>query len=118
MNQGSPKRQRGTGPPALVLRALEMGRFATSEEAALLRAIVERPEDDGVRLVYADWLEEHGQPERADFIRVQIELARLPVDDPRRPDLEARLSEGHTRPPPRDRPAAPGLDPRPCYVSG
>src|SRR5262245_20887851 len=52
----------------------------------LLQAILDDPDDDGVRLVYADFLEEHGQPAKAEFIRVQIELAR----DPRRGDLEAR----------------------------
>src|SRR4051794_31838682 len=89
-----------------------------SEEADLLRAVLERPEDDGVRLVYADWLGEHRPPERADFIRVQIELAHLPVDDPRRPDLEARLTENGMRPAAYVRPVPPGLDPRPCLVSG
>lgn len=44
----------------------------------LLRAILDNPEDDVVRLVYADWLEEHGEGERAEFIRVQVELAGLP----------------------------------------
>jgi uncharacterized protein (TIGR02996 family) len=43
--------------------------------AALLRAVVENPDDDGVRLVYADWLDEQGDPERAEFIRVQVRLA-------------------------------------------
>lgn len=38
---------------------------------ALLRAILDEPADDAPRLVYADWLEENGQPERAEFIRVQ-----------------------------------------------
>jgi len=33
--------------------------------------------DDAVRLVFADWLEDHGDPDRAAFIRVQIELERL-----------------------------------------
>ncbi|HYT94378.1 MAG TPA: TIGR02996 domain-containing protein [Gemmataceae bacterium] len=89
-----------------------------SEEANLLHAIVEQPEDDGVRLVYADWLEEHGRPERADFIRLQIELARLPMDDPRRLDLEERLSENGKRPPPTDRLTPPRLDARPCFVTG
>jgi uncharacterized protein (TIGR02996 family) len=42
-----------------------------------LRAIIEDPEDDGPRLVYADWLDEHGQPERAAFIRLQLERAPL-----------------------------------------
>jgi uncharacterized protein (TIGR02996 family) len=47
-------------------------------EAAFLAAIIERPDDDVPRLVFADWLDEHGQPERAEFIRVQVELAALP----------------------------------------
>lgn len=43
----------------------------------LLRAILERPEDDTPRLVYADWLVDNGQPERGEFVRVQLELAKL-----------------------------------------
>src|SRR5262249_25005431 len=35
------------------------------------------PDDDDTRLVYADWLDDHGQPEYAELIRVQTELARL-----------------------------------------
>jgi uncharacterized protein (TIGR02996 family) len=45
--------------------------------ADFLRAIQAAPDDDAPRLVYADWLEEHGEPERALFIRVQCELARM-----------------------------------------
>jgi uncharacterized protein (TIGR02996 family) len=40
-----------------------------------LRAICDSPADDAPRLVYADWLEEHGDPFRAEFIRVQIARA-------------------------------------------
>jgi uncharacterized protein (TIGR02996 family) len=47
-----------------------------SDAAALLAAIRAAPDDDAPRLIYADWLDEHGQPERAEFIRVQIELDR------------------------------------------
>jgi uncharacterized protein (TIGR02996 family) len=47
---------------------------------ALFRAICEEPWEDTPRLVYADWLEENGQPERAEFIRLQIELAAIPRD--------------------------------------
>ncbi|MDB5311649.1 MAG: hypothetical protein JWO38_5851 [Gemmataceae bacterium] len=47
----------------------------SAEERALLAAIIADPDDDTVRLVYADWLDEHDRPERAEFIRVQIELA-------------------------------------------
>jgi uncharacterized protein (TIGR02996 family) len=65
---------------------------------AFLHAIAETPEDDTPRLVYADWLEENGNVERAEFIRVQIELARVGMDDPRYPELrrrEAELLEDH-----------------------
>lgn len=44
---------------------------------AFLSDIGSRPDEDAPRLIYADWLEEYGaQPDRAEFIRVQIELAR------------------------------------------
>jgi uncharacterized protein (TIGR02996 family) len=61
-----------------------------SLDDAFLEAIGTDPDDDTPRLVCADWLEDHGQAERAEFIRVQIELARLPEDEPRRQELEAR----------------------------
>jgi uncharacterized protein (TIGR02996 family) len=32
---------------------------------------------DGPRLLAAHWLDEHGEPERAEFIRVQCEMARI-----------------------------------------
>jgi uncharacterized protein (TIGR02996 family) len=53
----------------------------TPEERALLAAVDAAPGDDVPRLVYADWLDEHGRPERAEFIRVQCALARLAVAD-------------------------------------
>jgi uncharacterized protein (TIGR02996 family) len=59
-------------------------------DEAFLQAIIQNPDDDTPRLVYADWLEKHGQPDRAAFIRVQCQLALLPEGDPRRPELEAR----------------------------
>jgi uncharacterized protein (TIGR02996 family) len=40
-----------------------------------LRAIQDDPEDDAVRLIFADWLDEHGQPDRAEFIRLQVQRA-------------------------------------------
>jgi uncharacterized protein (TIGR02996 family) len=43
-------------------------------------AIRAEAEDDTPRLACADWLEERGQTERAEFIRVQCRLARL--EDP------------------------------------
>ena len=91
----------------------------TSDEPALIDAIIANPADDTPRLAYADWLEENagtvkcdrcvitvaekirvwgerakpcpncldsefisdGRKERAEFIRVQVELARLPTID-------------------------------------
>lgn len=45
---------------------------------ALLRAILAHPDEDTPRLMYADWLDENGQPERAEFIRLQILLHNTP----------------------------------------
>lgn len=62
----------------------------SAEEAALLRAIRDTPDDDLPRLALADWLDENDSPERAEFLRVQVELARLPHDSARRSELEDR----------------------------
>ncbi|MGF1582544.1 MAG: TIGR02996 domain-containing protein [Gemmataceae bacterium] len=59
----------------------------------LFQAILDDPDNDTPRLVYADWLEENGNPERAEFIRVQCELAGIAGDDPRRADLTIREDE-------------------------
>src|SRR5262245_16841501 len=61
-----------------------------SPEEAFLQAVIESPDDDGPRLMFADWLDERGESGRAEFIRVQIDRARLPDDDPRQSELEAR----------------------------
>src|SRR5262245_44072357 len=46
-----------------------------SIEVAFLAALYDQPEDDTPRLIYADWLEEHGQPQRAELIRLQCRIA-------------------------------------------
>jgi uncharacterized protein (TIGR02996 family) len=56
----------------------------TDTRQALLNAIRAQPDDDAPRLIYADWLDENGDPARAAFIRLQCEEARLPVWDPAR----------------------------------
>jgi uncharacterized protein (TIGR02996 family) len=60
-----------------------------THEEAFLHAIIEDPDDDALRLIYADWLEERGD-RRGEFIRVQCRLAKLPDGDPERGELEAR----------------------------
>ena len=42
---------------------------------AFLESIAANPNDDVPRLIFADYLEEHGEGERAEFIRVQCRLA-------------------------------------------
>jgi uncharacterized protein (TIGR02996 family) len=61
-----------------------------TDESALWRAVVAAPHDDAPRLIYTDWLEENGAPERAEFIRVQCRLARLDDAAAERPLLERR----------------------------
>src|SRR5687768_1094845 len=77
-----------------------------SDRDALLRAIIDNPDDDAPRLVYADWLDEHGDPDLAEFIRLQIEIEAL-----RRPDTDldrwrrATIDRHLNRPVPDDFPA-------------
>jgi uncharacterized protein (TIGR02996 family) len=42
-----------------------------TDERAFLAAIKAAPADDAPRLVYADWLDEHGRHEQAEIIRVE-----------------------------------------------
>jgi uncharacterized protein (TIGR02996 family) len=63
-----------------------------SDRLAFLRAIRANPDDDTARLAFADWLDENDEPERAEFIRVQIELepVRYRIDNPRARELHKR----------------------------
>jgi uncharacterized protein (TIGR02996 family) len=67
-------------------------------DEGFLRAILDNPDDDTPRLVYADWLDENGESERAEFIRVQCRLARTGSNDPGRRSLREekdRLRDQH-----------------------
>jgi len=44
----------------------------------LLRAVRAAPDDDNLRLAFADWFEENGDPERGELIRVQCRAATTP----------------------------------------
>src|SRR5262249_10550078 len=60
-------------------------------DAAFLEAILDEPDEDAHRLVYADWLDEQGRrSERGEFIRVQCRRARLLEKDPEQIDLERK----------------------------
>jgi uncharacterized protein (TIGR02996 family) len=63
-----------------------------NERDAFIRGIAANLYDDAPRLAFADWLDEHGEHDRAEFIRVQCELE--PIRDkyeiPRAAELHAR----------------------------
>lgn len=67
--------------------------WSMTDEPALLAAVAARPDDDTPRLVYADWLDDHGRPERAEFIHVQCRLAALSPADDDYPELIDRQDE-------------------------
>lgn len=84
--------------PARAGDALRAARAADGESGddpdgeALRREVVARPDDDDVRLVYADWLVGRGDV-RGELIQVQCELARGGSDRERRRALRRRESE-------------------------
>ena len=63
---------------------------------SLLGGARAEPHDDAPRLVLADWLDEHGEPERAEFIRCQLMLAHgtSALEPSERASLRRRTS-GH-----------------------
>jgi uncharacterized protein (TIGR02996 family) len=63
-----------------------------STEAAFLEQLAREPGDDVTRLVYADWLEEHGD-RRGDYLRKEVELATVAEHDPRHDPLEQELRQ-------------------------
>jgi uncharacterized protein (TIGR02996 family) len=62
---------------------------AMTQDEVFLCDILGHPDDEGLRLIWADSLDERGDP-RAEVIRLQIELTHLPEDAPRRAELQAR----------------------------
>jgi len=61
------------------------------EMIPFLRMIAENPDDDAPRLVFSDWLDEHEHHEHAEFIRLQIELARMDPSDAGYPEKTAKM---------------------------
>src|SRR5438874_1642322 len=74
-------------PPPAAVNSLPMSNSEMAKsvehsrlEQGFLQAIIESPDDDDHRLIFADWLEERDDP-RGEFIRVQVERARPGVDE-------------------------------------
>jgi uncharacterized protein (TIGR02996 family) len=69
-----------------------MARKTITPADAFLRSIHDAPDDDAPRLVFADWLEERGDP-RGEFLRLQTERAAWVPDVHRRDAMHRREAE-------------------------
>ncbi len=67
-----------------------------ADEQGFLRAIADEPKNNGLRLIYADWLEERGDP-RGELIRVCQAMREAPVWSDRYWELKARRNHLWTR---------------------
>lgn len=71
-----------------------------TDERAFLTAILEQPDNDARKLVYADWLEERGDP-RGEYLRwmmkVRQERIVTPEQRQRHKELSAELAELRTQ---------------------
>jgi len=65
----------------------------TVTDAAFLATILDHPDDDAPRLVYADWLDEQGEADRAEFVRLQVRAARMSPADPDRRAVLSRAED-------------------------
>jgi uncharacterized protein (TIGR02996 family) len=64
-------------------------------DEVFLSEIAASPEEEGLRLIYADWLEEQGDARsaaRAEFLRLEVALSHAP-DEGRRAEITDRLRE-------------------------
>ena len=61
-----------------------------SDHDHLMQAVRAAPDDDTVRLAFADWFAENGDPDRGELIRVQCRQAALPHWDPEQDQLGER----------------------------
>jgi uncharacterized protein (TIGR02996 family) len=71
-----------------------------TKDEAFLKAISADPNDNALRLVYADWLDEQNDP-RAEFVRLKARLSELSPDTPEYQALESREKELRSRFPDR-----------------
>ncbi len=74
-----------------------------TQEDAFLLDILESPDDDTPRRIFADWMLDHDDAviaARGEFIHVQCDLARLPSESPQASVLlrrQEQLLDGHAR---------------------
>src|SRR5262249_17123054 len=73
-NSGRPPRARYGSRDAM---SNALADLPCEQLTGFLAAIHAEPDADEPRLVFADWLEDHGDP-RSELIRIQCEMARAP----------------------------------------
>jgi uncharacterized protein (TIGR02996 family) len=66
------------------------------DESAFLNALIDCPESDCHRAVYADWLEERGDA-RAGFVRLLLAVRSLPLNTPALEAAQRQLRELRTQ---------------------
>lgn len=61
----------------------------STDDLTYTKAIIENPDDTGLRLEYANWLEQRGEP-LGEFIRIQCQLSQLGPDSSEVAELRKR----------------------------
>src|SRR5947209_1923575 len=84
----SARRRRRWFPDPLVRRVA----VDTQVQLSFLHAILGDPEDEAPRMIYADWLQDQGDP-LGELVRVQTELGRIDTGRARREELARRERE-------------------------
>jgi uncharacterized protein (TIGR02996 family) len=67
------------------------------DETTFVRTIAAAGSDSLPRLVFADWLDEHDQPERAQFVRDQVFVSTTPTDSVVRRAAALRASQAERK---------------------
>src|SRR4051812_21402295 len=80
------------GEQCVSVRRVKLNRWNMDKDAAFQKAIRNDPEDDALRLVYADWLEDRGDC-RGEYIHLAHALDNLPLSDPSADKMYQRLQE-------------------------
>jgi uncharacterized protein (TIGR02996 family) len=60
--------------------------------AGLVQNCKDEPDDDGLRLILADWLDDHGEPERAELIRLSLATSHAKVEPACQAAIHARMA--------------------------
>ena len=64
-----------------------------STRQGFIDAVTASPADDALWSVFADWLDDHGEPARAELIRLECELERLAPAEDRALELRRRTED-------------------------